>query len=81
MPESKAETIARLVQETNTDTRGDLLLEVSQLLKRQAQGFTASVFYRAAAHYGFSREMDGEPKDANVELRGGPAVSSPERPA
>lgn len=52
---ARAEKIARLVIETNTDTRGEVLLEVAGILRNNGQGFTASVFQFAAVRYGFER--------------------------
>lgn len=39
-----AERIAAIICETNTDDRGDLLLQVAEILRSHAQGCTASLF-------------------------------------
>lgn len=39
-----AERIANIIMDTNTDDRGDLLLQVAAILRSNEQGYTASLF-------------------------------------
>lgn len=39
-----AERIANIIMDTNTDDRGDLLLQVSDILRANSQGYTAALF-------------------------------------
>lgn len=48
---SDAEKIASLVMQASTESRGDLLMQVAMILQNNLQGFTSSVFYRAAIDY------------------------------
>jgi len=46
-----AQKIANLVEKTNTEDRGDLLLEVAAKLEQKSQHFTSAIFYAAGNKY------------------------------
>jgi len=51
----KAETIANLINETDTDDRGILLSHVATMLHRYSQHYTANIFYVAAVDCGLAK--------------------------
>lgn len=51
--EIAAKIIANIIVKTDTDDRGLLLLEVSKLLKKKDQFFTAKTLVTAAKIYGY----------------------------
>ena len=56
--EKQAETIAKILVDTPTENRGDLLKMVSEILISKTQGFTASVINHASRLYGTSDIRD-----------------------
>lgn len=52
---SRAEKIATFIARTNSDNRGDLLLEVAKILKGNGQAYTAKLLAAVASEYGVNR--------------------------
>jgi len=46
-----AKKIAKLIAETQTEKKGDLLIEVANQLAKRTQHYTSSIIYRAGEIY------------------------------
>lgn len=53
----RAEAIARLIAEADTDDRGNLLVLAGERLRLDAQGFTGSLMKAAGVTYGVNPKM------------------------
>ena len=54
---AKAEEIAKIISEVNTDYRGNLLLEIAENLSKESQGFTSSLFHAMSQQYGINPKV------------------------
>ena len=53
-----APAIAKMIRETDTELRGNLLLRVAEILRHEAQGSTSNLIKSAAVEYGIKMKRD-----------------------
>lgn len=59
--ENKARRIAKIIADTDSDDRGNLLVLIGNDLRWNAQGFTGNLLRSAGMEYGLNPKQPGHP--------------------